>query len=126
MINIRIEEKNRDKINAAIKEAEGKARERLVDYDMLIASIKCFERHYEMTTKKHWEDMRVVLNPHAENFPNAYKYTPYGTVCTICRSKGKWILSNVRRDYVNNEKRFVVRNLSEETKKEIIESMTRF
>lgn len=42
MINIRIEEKNRDKINAAIKEAEGKARERLMDYDMLIKNIQIF------------------------------------------------------------------------------------
>lgn len=126
MINIRIEEKNRDKINAAIKEAEGKARERLMDYDMLIKNIQIFERHYAMTTKKHWENMRVVINPHAENFPHAYKYTPYGTVCTIFRTKGKWNLVYVERDYVNGEKNFKVKNMSEETKKEIIESMTRF
>lgn len=70
--------------------------------------------------------MRVVINPHAENFPHAYKYTPYGTVCTICRIKVKWNLIYVERDYVNGEKKFTVKNISEGTKKEIIESMTRF
>lgn len=92
-----VNEKNMDRIGAAISEAEGRAESRCVDAESVTSSIARIEEHLNIP-KKWMEGLVFDCDPNAQAFPNAYKYTPYSTQFTLTYAKGKWRISNIRRD----------------------------
>lgn len=115
-----INDTNRTKIEAAIAEAEGKASVRCVGFDTVDEVCRHIEKVLAVP-KKYLEGVKFSVDPHAQNFPKAYKYTPESTQFDVEFSKGKWRVSDFRRAKTrapNNRYLCVV--MPEETKQAII------
>ena len=87
---------NEQKLNAAIREAEGKATARTItakDVVRILDRIKVPKNKLNGT---------VVRYDGAEHFPNAYKYRPESTHFVAENIKGKWYVMAVFRDTCPN------------------------
>ena len=47
--------------------------------------------------KKHMVGIRVRCDLHAQKYPNAYKYTPESTQCSLERCPSGWYITDVER-----------------------------
>lgn len=91
------------RLQAALSAAEGRSSARLISAEYLIrltAELDKQLRRY--STLKAMQGIVVKLAPHAERFPNAYKWRPEGTACRIKYSSGNWKLINCCREYCDN------------------------
>ena len=115
-----INETNRAKIETAIAETEGRATVRCVGFD----TVKKVCKHIEevlAVPKKYLEGVKFSVDPHAQNFPKAYKYTPESTQFVVEFSKGKWRVSGFRRAKTRTpNNRYICIEMPEETKHAII------
>lgn len=95
-MRIRICKENRNKLQAALNEAQGKSRERTITVDDIICSTRDVEEELKIP-KKYMVGIRVVSDQCCQNFPNAYKYTPYSTQYGMERTASGWFLTWVER-----------------------------
>lgn len=63
----------------------------------------------------------VVVDVNGDNFPSAYKYTPYSTVFRAVNKSGKWVLLDVYRAPSHRFNQRVKCTLSDTTKKSVLE-----
>lgn len=96
MDSIIVSEKNRARINKAIEEAEGRATVRCVTYATVLVAIERIEAKLDLP-KTLMEGVSFHVDPRAQDFPNAYEYTPMSTQFNLTLSKGKWRISDIRR-----------------------------
>lgn len=128
MREIAIKESNKEKINNAIKEAEGKASARTIDYDYVVRAIKEIEDKFWLIHKKDMEGMVVWVDIHAQQYPKAYKYTPDSTQFKVVKAKSGWKLLSVGRymqDKYHSEK-YEITEMPEITKQALIKAYTKF
>ena len=97
MKEIVIKEANKEKINNIIKEAEGKASARTIDYDYIVRAIKEIEDKFWLIHKKDMEGMIVCVDMHAQQYPKAYKHTPESTQFSIVKAESGWKLRWIER-----------------------------
>lgn len=98
MISIIINDTNKDRITAAIQEAEGKASVRTITYKDIVRSVQRIEKRLGIP-KKCMEGVMYNVDVHAQNFPKSYKYSAESTQFVIEFSKRKWRLISVERYY---------------------------
>lgn len=122
---INIKEANRDKINAAIKEAEGRATARTINYDDIVDDITNIETKLNIA-KKHMTGCYAWVDHNAQAFPSAYKYKPESTHYCIQRTASGWVLVSVDRMTTNSPSGRYELELTEEAQDAILESMMRF
>ena len=125
-MKIIVKAENAEKIQKAIDEAEGKARERKVTAKQLIA---CAEKMDKMLgiAPAHLKGVTARVDINAKDFPNAYKYIPEGTVATFEHTGRSWALIDVKRDRTDIASKAVRFNLTDEAREWIVkrfESMT--
>ena len=48
-----------------------------------------------------WRGMDVIVSPHCQTFPGAYKGSPEGTYYRVTRGASKWYLTHVGREGVD-------------------------
>lgn len=96
MDSIIVSEKNRERIDKAITEAEGRATVRCVTYATVLVAIERIEAKLDLP-KTLMEGVSFHVDPRAQDFPNAYEYTPMSTQFNLTLSKGKWRISDIRR-----------------------------
>ena len=118
-----INEKNTWRISDAIKEAEGRAKERTLIWPDLFMAIKIIEDKLDIP-KVAMTGIKVDVDVHAQKFPNAYKYTPMSTHAIIEKTKAGWKLTNVSRD-ICRTKQFEV-TLTEAAKHALIKRVEKF
>lgn len=97
---IEIKEDNREKIDNAIREAEGKARERCYDYDLIkmdLADVELYLFHRLQLTKKVCDTLVVNLHHWEQRFAKSYKYKPYDTRIFVTYHNGKWYYVDAER-----------------------------
>ena len=82
-------ESNRAKLEEMFKKAKGKCRERILNYYNVGSSLKRIEIHLGIP-KKDMIGITVVVDPNAQDFPNAYKYTPYSIYYRAERKSSGW------------------------------------
>lgn len=116
-----IKEGNREKIEAAIREVEGRATARTVTYGEIAIAIAELEKTLNIC-KKDMMGIIADIDYHAQNFPNAYKYTPESTHIKITRKNSAWDLVRVYRDTTRREGHRYHLTLTEDAKKAIIKS----
>ena len=92
-----IKDTNKEKIESAIKEAEGRAKERLICFADIESAIKEIEKKFHCVTKKSMEGLSIIVDPYAQKYPKAYKYTPESTQFLLTFEKGSWRLRWVAR-----------------------------
>lgn len=109
-----------EKINSLIKEAEGKATARTISYADIVKTIEKLEKNLGCC-KKDMVGVEVKINPRAQRFANAYKYTPEATIAYLTRDNNGWVLTKVERG-ICTVHTYDVLVMPEETKRGIIES----
>lgn len=94
---ILINEKNAARINSVLDQVQKRSKVRTID---ICDVYNYVEKFFKTVTvqKSVLDDVRVTVNPNAQAFPNAYKYTPSATVFTVLFKNGKMYLYDVQRD----------------------------
>lgn len=96
---IPVDDKHADKINAAIAQAEGKARTRRLNYDDVKRLCKRFENVYNVY-KYHLDGCSFSYLTGVEDY-GGYYGIPYGTKVYATNRKGKWYLVGAERERCN-------------------------
>lgn len=98
MKQIKVTAANSDRINSAIESIEGRATARTVDFGAVLAAIDAAESHPLLAgvPKKQWVGTKADFQ-FGETFPNAYKWTPYGTCVAIERRASGWFFTGAAR-----------------------------
>lgn len=125
-MKIIVKAENAEKIQKAINEAEGKARERKVTAKQLIACAEKLDKKLGIAPA-HLKGVTARVDINAQDFPNAYKYIPESTVATLEHTGRAWALIDVKRDRTDIASKAVRFNLTEEAREWIVkrfESMT--
>lgn len=91
-----VSEKNRERIVKAINEAEGRSTARCLTYAAVLVAIERIEARLSLP-KARMEGVRFHVDTWAQDFPNAYEYTPMSTQFNLTLSKGKWRISDIGR-----------------------------
>ena len=115
-----IKNENAGKIMEIIKKAEGKARERTITYIEIFTDIARIEKKLGIK-KKDMVGIKAVVDHHAQNFPNAYKYNAQSTFFEVVRKKNGWDLVRVYRDYTRREGKEFCLYLTEDAENAILE-----
>ena len=85
-----------DKIATAIKNAEGRACERRIVPDDILAAIETAEKSWNLP-KRLLTGITIDVDLNAQNFPRRYKWVARSTQFTaVCRN-GRWFLTDIRR-----------------------------
>ena len=116
-----INEKNTERISKAFKEANGKCTSRTYEASGLRFEIESIEKQFSGCPKKSMDGLKVLVDPHAQSFPNAYKRkgTPMSTCYTLQNKNGSWRLIGVGR-LVCDSRRFIVQEMPEALKRAIV------
>ena len=122
-MNIVIKAENVRRIEDAIKQAEGRATERTIDYLDLTYGIKEIEKRLDIP-KVAMTGITAHIDYHAQTFANAYKYTPMSTHAVIKKTASGWNLIGVHRDACRT-KRYIL-DLPEAAKQALVERCVRF
>lgn len=91
-----VSEKNRERIDKAINEVEGRATVRCLTYAAVLVAIERIEARLGLP-KARMEGVSFHVDTWAQDFPNAYEYTPMSTQFNLTLSKGKWRISDIGR-----------------------------
>lgn len=91
-----VSEKNRERIVKAINEAEGRSTARCLTYASVLVAIERIEARLSLP-KARMEGVRFHVDTWAQDFPNAYEFTPMSTQFNLTLSKGKWRISDIGR-----------------------------
>ena len=96
-MKIIVKEANADRINAAIKEAEGRATARTITAMDVNSAAEKITRRLNIS-KTALKGVSAHVDPWAQDFPRAYKYTPESTQFDLIYTGSGWALVNVDRD----------------------------
>ena len=131
MTNIIIKPENAAKINAALKQANGKARVRTIDdyyeVNLIIGRIEIELRAAGITTKKLMENVRFCFDQ-MQHFPNRYRGRPEATYIICHYHNGFWRLDRAGRDYCNSTRkanRGYTITLTDAAKQAVVEKVER-
>ena len=98
-----------EKIQAAIDNAEGKARVRQITAQTVSEWVQRIERTLEARLfKADWTGLAFWVDEHAQSFPGAYKGTPESTQFRLERTASGWFVTEVKRDVCSGPKGRVV------------------
>ena len=98
--SIIINEHNRNKIEKALDEVQGRCNARLITYDDILAELKAVDNQFsKVCTKKAFENTKVLIDVNGQDFPNSYKFSAYSTQFSAIYLKGKWRIMYIGRDF---------------------------
>lgn len=90
------DENKKEKLREWIQEAQGRATVRLIKEDDIYRWLDVVERRLGIT-KKAMQGVFVHIDPNAQDFPRAYKYTPESTQFDAYYKNGTWRLIRIAR-----------------------------
>lgn len=116
-MKIKVCEKNREKIAAAIDKVQSKARARTIDVDDIFWYCERIEKTYGFIPKSHRSDSVFSIDKHAQSFPNAYHGRPESTQFDLLYRNGNYYLMTVGRVFTRSSDNLeVAAVLSQEAK----------
>ena len=124
-MKIRICKENRDKIQKALDAVQGRCKERTITVDDIIYSVKDVEDNLKIA-KKAMIGVKVESDQCCQNFPNAYKHTPYSTQYGMERTTGGWFLTWVERRPTKRAGNQYNLELTEAAKMALVDRFTKF
>ena len=99
MTPIKITSGNTSKIQSAIDAVQKLARIRTIDAADVFEAVEVAEKKLgRLLYKKDWTDLRIVCDPSAQKFANAYDGIPESTRFYIERGATGWVLLTVARN----------------------------
>ena len=121
---MKINIKNAEKLNEAIKKAEGKATARLLKVEDVKRLLEAVEKQLNLP-KALMKGVKVHGCPTGQDFPNAYKFAPQATCFDAEYCASGWCVVDVKRDTCPRWKDKAVITLTEEAKYAILQNMSR-
>lgn len=93
---ISIKEENKQEIEKALNAVQGRAKVRLVTYEVIVNVLQEARKRLDIVTDHALEGTMVYFD-NCESFPHAYKFTPESTQFKAKFSRGTWKLVEVKR-----------------------------
>lgn len=124
-MKIKINEKNIQKLEEALTQANGKCKERLVHAEDVYKAVDRILEKFNIP-KSRMEGIQIRVDLNAQSKPHAYKYAMYSTFFTIEFSKADAYLVNCERDYTEERFPFRVINFPDSAKEAICEKYNKF
>lgn len=90
-----------EKLDAAIKAAEGRATARTITGRGIIDALQTVTDKLDIT-KKALNGVSVSVDIHAQKFPSAYRYTPESTFFDAVFKSGSWRVTRIYREATRN------------------------
>ena len=95
-----INEHNKDRIEKALDEVQGRCKTRLIDYYDIVNELKAVDEQFsKVCTKKAFENTEVLIDVNGQNFPNSYKFSAKSTQFRAVYLKSKWRIMYIGRDF---------------------------
>ena len=95
-----INEHNRNKIEKALDEVQGRCNARLITYEDILAELKDVDKQFsKVCTKKAFESTEVLIDVNGQDFPRSYKFSAKSTQFKAIYFKSKWRLVYLDRDW---------------------------
>lgn len=116
---------DKDKLNAIITEAEGRATARTITADSIAEVLDSVENRLGYPAKKYLKGVKVHFS-NAEHFPNAYHYTPYCTKFDAIHNGKEWRIVAVYRAECPNRRADTHITLTEEAKAAVLKGLCDF
>lgn len=110
---------NKDKLEAAIRSAEGRATARTISADIIIRTAERITRYLDIP-KKRMIGIIADVDYNAQDFPRAYKYTPESTRFLMEYTASGWAVYAIDRNTTRRASQAVIFTLTEEAKAEIL------
>lgn len=120
-MKIIVNEKNKEKINAAIKAAEGRATARTIKFYDIECAIERIEKKLGIPAA-HMRGIRALVDVNAQKFPAAYNFTPESTHFRLERFASGWAVTDIWRGRTEGPKKTYQMILTDEAKEAIINS----
>ncbi len=123
---MKINVNDREKLQKALDEVQGKAKTRTLDYENIIDAVERFEMQLEkLLPKKYWQGIGCIHDRHAQNFPNAYKGEPLSTKVWFVRGASGWFVTAITRTRTSSAgHQYTMLRLSDEQSKAIVDYVT--
>lgn len=106
-------------LTEAIEEAQKRCTARTIDAYTVCRNLEEVERRLDLP-KRALEGISVTVDPNAQDFPKAYKYTPESTVFSATYKSGSWKITEVTREKTAKLFQGTRVTLTEEAKAEVI------
>ena len=106
-------------LTEAIEEAQKRCTARTIDAFIVCRNLEEVERRLDLP-KRALEGISVTVDPNAQDFPKAYKYTPESTVFSAVYKSGSWKITDVTREKTAKLFQGTRVTLTEEAKAEVI------
>lgn len=120
-----INEKNRERIAAALEEVQKRSKERTITVDQIMATPARLMDNYDIPAKA-FDGSEFSIDLNAQDFPNAYKYRAQSTQYEIKHYSGTFHLMDIERNDTRRAYHTVKAKLSETTKKAILDKAEDF
>lgn len=118
-MKIIVKDSNKDKLDAAIRSAEGRATARTITADIIIRTAERITRYLSIP-KKHMIGIVADVDYNAQDFPRAYKYTPESTRFLMEYTASGWAVYAIDRNTTRRASQAVIFTFTEEAKAEIL------
>lgn len=116
-----INEHNRNKIEKALNEVQGRCKTRLITYEDILLELKDVDEQFsKVCTKKAFENTEVLIDVNGQTFPGSYKFSAYSTQFSAVYLKSKWRLMYIGRDFCKTYNQRWYIHLSETAKECIL------
>lgn len=120
-----INEKNKDRITAELDTLQKKCSVRTISFQAILSCCNKVEERIGLP-KKYLKGVRISVDPYAQTFPNAYKYTPESTQFDAVHTGKEWKLIKLYRSATRGPKLEFIVVLTEEAKKEVLLRLEHF
>lgn len=122
-MKIIVNEKNKNRIEDAIRKAEGKSTSRTISADKIINAVEKINNKLGIS-KQDLIGVKAEVDLNAQKLPSAYKWTAMSTHFTIEGCASGWALINVKRAYLWQRKDEVIINLTDKAKDAIVKNLS--
>lgn len=124
-MKIKITDNNKEKLEEALAQANGKCKERLVHADDLYKAVDRIREKFDIPKCK-MEGLKIRVDLNAQSKARAYKHAMYSTFFTIEFGKTDAYLVDCERDYTEERFQFRVIVFPDSAKEAICEKYNKF
>ena len=121
-----VKEENRQKLEAALEEVQGRCTVRTISVDSIFRSCKKLDDYLDIT-KKSKNGVTVCVDLMAQDFPNAYtnRHTPKSTQFYLRYYGGSWRVTKIERDRTKAAGHEYTITLTEEAKQAVLDAVSK-
>ena len=125
-IKIRVNEENREKLQAVLDDVLYRCKVRTIDADAILTAMNTLNMKFRDVPKSRIIGVKAEVDPHAQTYANAYKHIPESTKFTLEMCPTGWFCTEIKRAWTGGSVKQYHLTLPEETREAIINSFLAF